>query len=349
MRRKNAAPLAALAGLTLALTGCGSGVSNAKQGASDAKLTIACVNQEDWCQYMTKAYQEQSGVQTEYVRFSGGEALGRLQAGVNSPEFDVWYGGGAEDHIAGATAGVAENYVSPAASATPAEYKDAKGSWTGIYGGALGFCSNTAKLAKLGVKAPTSWADLLDPKLKQEVAVSNPATSSTAFNFLYTQYVLHGDDADGTFDYLSKLNTNILQYSKTGAAPGQMAGRAEIAVGILFSHDCVKYKKQGMPLVLTFPKEGTGHEVGAVSLVKGTKNPTAAKAFIDWSVGAKAQGLYPAAGSSAIPTNPQVKADAAVIPFADVKLVTFDLVKAGKLKKGLVARFDEDIATASRK
>lgn len=349
---KYLAPLVALTlATTLGLSACSSGAQSGQSGSAGSgggSLTLACSNQEDWCQYMAKAYQDKTGVKTDYVRLSGGEALARLQSAKDNPEFDVWYGAGADQHEAGDEAGVIEPYVSPAAADTPDAYKDPNGVWVGIYGGIVGFCSNTDKLAELGLSTPESWDDLLKPEYKKEVAVSHPGTSSTAYTFLWTQYVLHGEDQAKTFDYLKQLNNNVLQYAKTGAAPGQMAGRSEIATGIIFSQDCVKYQKEGMPLELSFPEEGTGYEVGAISLVKGSKNLEAAKAFMDWALSADAQDLYPAASSYQIPVNTKATADPAVVTFDKVKLIDMDMTAAGEKKQELVDAFTNEIATAPK-
>ncbi len=334
----------------LMMTGCSSGgdQSGSGNGSKAESLTIACANQEDLCQYMAKAYQDATGVSTNYVRLSGGEALARLQASKDNPEFDVWYGAGADQHIAGVQAGVIEPYISPAAEDIPDKFKDAEGNWVGIYGGIVGFCSNSDKLSEIGLPAPTSWNDLLKPEYKQEIAVSHPGTSSTAYTFLWTLYVLNGKDEDKTFDYMKRFNNNVLQYPKTGAAPGQMAGRAEVTTGVIFSQDCVKYQKEGMPLELTFPDEGSGYEIGAVSLVKGAVHLETAKAFMDWSISADAQDLYPKANSYQIPTNPNATPDPAVVTFDQVKLIDGDVVEAGEMKPQLVDRFTNEIATAPK-
>jgi iron(III) transport system substrate-binding protein len=38
---------------------------------------------------MTKAFQEQFGIQTSYIRLSSGEALAKLRATKDNPEFSV--------------------------------------------------------------------------------------------------------------------------------------------------------------------------------------------------------------------------------------------------------------------
>ena len=57
----------------------------------------------------------------------------------------------------------------------------------------------------------------------------------------------------------------------------RQAGRGEVLIGISFAHDIVKYAKEGMPLDVTFPKEGTGYEIGGIALINGAPDEEAAK------------------------------------------------------------------------
>ena len=137
---------------------------------------------------------------------------------------------------------------------------------------------NAKVLKEKGVEVPTSWEALLDPKLKSQVSTAHPSTSGTAFTTLWTQVVLRGGE-DQALDYMKKMHSNVLQYTKSGTAPGQIAGRGEVAVGLVFSHDCVLYKERGMSdLEVSFPAEGTGYEIGGVAVVKNGPNTAAAKA-----------------------------------------------------------------------
>lgn len=324
-------------------------VDAATQGADSNAVVIACTPQEEQCQAMAAAFTKATGIKATFVRMSSGEAVARLDSAKAKPEFDVLYGGPSDGHVAAAQAGLIEKYVSPNAAKIPAKYKAADGTWTGIYVGALGFCSNTDQLTKIGAKAPEAWADLLDPVFKKNVAIAHPSTSGTSYTAMWTQMVLNGMDETKTFAYLKKLHSNILQYSKSGSAPGQMAGRGEVAVGIIFSHDCVKYQKEGFTMLkTTFPKEGTGYEVGGVSLVKGGPNPTNGKKFLDWTLTAEHQNIGPTVGSFQIPTNPDANITPEMVKLDQVKLIEYDAEKAGAAKKELTAKFDAEIAPAPK-
>jgi iron(III) transport system substrate-binding protein len=321
-----------------------SGGPSASGATTGGKLTVLCTPQESWCQAMTKAFQDEKGIETSYVRLSSGEALAKLRATKGSPEFSVWWGGPADGFVAANAEGLIEPYTSPEAAKIPAEQKDPSGVWTGVYVGALGFCSNKKLLTELGVSAPDSWDDLLDPKLKGQVAVAHPASSGTAYTAFYTQVLrLSGEDA--AFDYMKKLHANILQYTKSGSAPSQMAGRGEIAVAIVFSHDCVKDIDAGFAdLQVGFPTDGTGYEIGGAALIKGAPEPDAAKQWIDWSLTAKAQEIGPTVGSYQLPTNPDAVISERSVKLADVKLVDYDFDAAGKARAGLTKRFEDEIA-----
>ncbi|NMC79783.1 MAG: extracellular solute-binding protein, partial [Chloroflexi bacterium] len=209
--------------------------------------------------------------------------------------------------------------------------------------------SNQEVLDSLGVAVPQSWQDLLDPKLKGQVAMAHPATSGTAFTAFWTVVTLDNFDVDKAFEYYSQLNNNILQYTKTGSAPGQMAGRGEVAVSIIFSHDCVMFNEQGMKsLVVSFPSEGTGYEVGGVAVIKGSPNLDAAKKYVDWALTAEAQEIPPTVQSYQLPTNPDATVSEKSVKLSEVKLVNYDFVKSAAQKAEITERFDADIVPAPK-
>ncbi|MGP7959226.1 ABC transporter substrate-binding protein [Sanguibacter sp. A247] len=346
MSIRKAAAITGLLALSLGVTACS--VDEGAQGSADGPITIACGAMEDWCQKMTESFTAKTGIKASFVRLSSGETVARLEAAKASPEFDVWHGGPVDGFGAAKNADLIDAYKSPNRDAIPDKYKDADGYWTGVYVGVLGFCSNQKVLDKIGVAAPTSWDDLLDPKLSKNVSSAHPSTSGTAFTTLWTQVTRLGGEDQG-MEYMAKLHNNILQYSKSGTAPGQTAGRGEVAVGLVFSHDCVKYKEEGMSdLVVSFPEDGTGYEIGGVALIKGSKHAEAAKKYIDWTLTAEAQDNGPTVGSFQVLTHPDAKVDERMVTLADVNLVDYDFTAAAAAKKELTTRFDEEIASAPK-
>jgi len=334
--------------------------------AQEDTLTVLCTPQEDWCVAMTQAFQEETGIETSYVRMSSGESLARIRASQGDQEFSVWWGGPADAFIAAYEEGLLEPYEPKLASVLAPNAVGVDHSWHGVYVGALGFCSNVEFLKELGIEAPTSWEDLLAPELKGNVAMAHPATSGTAFTAFWTIVTLKADeleaaeagtgyDEDGSptqaaidaaFEYFSALHQNILQDTRSGAAPGRMAANGEIAVAIIFSHDCVKLQVEGFQdvVVNTFPEEGTGYEIGGMGLIKGAPEPEAAKMWIEWALTPEAQVIGQSVNSLQLPTNPETPVSELSVNLSEVNLVNYNFVAAGLHRTEIVERFDAEIA-----
>ena len=310
-------------------------------------LNVLCGAQEAWCLAMTSAFQKKTGITTKFVRLSAGEGLTRLVASKNNPEFDVWHGGPNDTYISARTQGVLDTYKSPTRNMLKSQHKDADGYWTGVYMGALAFCSNTNELKRLGLRAPTSWNDLTSAKLKGNIMMAHPGTSGTAYTTLYSQVLRLGSE-DAAIDFMKDMNKNVLSYTRSGAGPTGPLGRGEVAVGLVFSHDCTAAILRGNPLVVSFPKEGTGFEIGAVALVKGAKNSDAGKAYVDFTLSAEAQNLGPSSAESfQVLTNPNAKYDRRMVQLKKINLLDYDAEKAGIAAVRLKARFDKEVALAS--
>lgn len=349
-RRGLGRTLALAAGVVLAAAGCARETGGSTPDAADGGVVhVVCGATEEWCAATTARFSTRTGIRADFVRLSSGEALARIKGGRGNPEFDVWYGGPADGFAAGAAEGLLERYVPPNADVIPTRYRDPSGLWTGVYVGALGFCSNPELLAEVGVGVPDSWADLLDPRLARNIGIAHPSTSGTSYTALWTQVLLAGGSQDRALEYMRKLHPNVLQYTKSGVAPAQMTARGEVAVGVIFSHDCVAAKEAGFPdLVVSFPAEGTGYETGGVALVKGAKNPVSARAFVDWALTVEAQEIGPTVKAYQFPTNPAAKVSDKVVDLAAITLVDYDAVAAGAAKTALNRRFDAEVARAPK-
>ncbi len=312
----------------------------------DTELNLLCTPQEEYCAGMKAEFEKKYNITVNYVRMSAGEALARLQAEKDNPSFDIWWGGPADSFIAAKQAGVLEAYNSPnlANLIDPAKAKDPDNYWAGIYMGSLGFATNTNWLAAHpDAKAPTSWDDLLKPEFKGQIMVAHPSTSGTSYTALATILQIKGETAG--WEYIKKYAAQVSQYTKSGAAPAKFVGLGEGAVAIVFSHDTVnEIDNNKAPLVLTFPAEGTGYEIGAMALVKGAKHPDAAKAWFDWALTAETQSLGPKFKAYQAPT---VKGAVASKPeLMQAKLIAYDFQWAGTNKKAFVEKFTNEIAKA---
>jgi len=291
--------------------------------------------------YYIDTFEKETGINVEWVRMSSGEVLARVEAEAANPQASVWHAGSNTSHINAASKGLLEPYK-PNTDFELSEILHAKDwAWTGFYTGAIGFVSNINFLKEHNVEAPTSWSHLLHPVFEKNVAMAYPYTSGTAYTTYATLVQMIG--LEKTLDWWEEFDKHsILQYTKSGTACISMVGLGEVAVGIAFSHDIMaKGIKAGYPVVMTFPLEGTGYEVGGLSLIKGGPELELGKQFIDWCFTKQAQNLFQK--YNRLPVNPKATVAEGSVTLDQVKLIDYDHVWAGENKDVLVTAWRDRI------
>lgn len=209
------------------------------------------------------------------TRKSLGETFAQIKAEEGQPRGDVWWGGTGDPHLQAAQEGLTEEYRSPMlAELQDLAVRQAETSGfrtVGIYAGALGFGYNSTPITE---NSPACWNDLLDARFADDIQVANPNSSGTPYTMLATMEQLMGEDE--AFAYLAALHSNISQYTQSGSAPIRATATGGSAIGIVFMHDAVAQAVSGAPVVTVAPCEGTGYEVGSMSIIKNGPNPDAA-------------------------------------------------------------------------
>ncbi len=292
--------------------------TTAKKGGS---LVVYSALAEFEIARITSAFQDRTGIGTKFLRLSAGEMSARIQAEAANPKGDVFLGGPATFHMLLKSKGLLLQYKSPTAAEIPDQFKDPDGYWAGFYVGGIAFAVNTDLQKKLNVTAPASWADLLKPIYKGQIVMGNAASSGTALTTVATILQLFGEDKG--WDYIKALNVNVHHYERAGAAPAQRVGAGEFLIGIAFAHDILKIVTAGYAVKLIYPSEGTGMEIGGLSIIKGGPNPDSSKAFVDWMLGKEAGQIHSDI-SLRLSTRTDVLIPPGATPLANVKLIKFD-------------------------
>jgi len=278
--------------------------------------------------YIEAFQQKYPDIKVEWVRLSAGEVLARLRAEAANPQASLWLGGPSDTFIVAKMEGLLAPYKESLGwQYLAAKFKDPDGYWVGIYTGFIAFASNKDYLEKNGLEPPTSWYDLLRPEFCGKLSMAFPYTSGTGYTRLATLVFLMGEDK--ALEFEKKLSECIHHYTKAGSACVTEVGLGEVAVGVAFSHDVIaKGIAKGYPVVLSFPKEGTGYEIGGMALIKGGPEPDLARIFYDWMLSAEAQSLYKA--WYRVPLNPEAELAEGVITADMVNLVNYDALWAAE-------------------
>ena len=321
----------------------------AASSASAEELNVVCSNEQAWCDLMAQNFKIDTGIDVAMVRKSTGEVLAQLRAEKGNPKVDVWWGGTGDPHIIAANEDltVATGVdVSGLLGWAQNMTEMTQGKAIGVHVGLLGFVYNTEVLAEKGIPAPACWRDLAKPEYRGEIQVANPNSSGTAYTELATLVQLFGEDE--AYKLLAEIGANVNQYTKSGSAPVKATARGETTIGIGFMHDMVKLKKEGFPVELVSPCEGTGYELGAVSVVAASPNMEAAKKWVEYVSSAEGQSPGLEVGVYNIPSNPAAATDPDAPDMASVKLIDYDFgtYGASDTRERLLARWEKDVKNA---
>lgn len=334
------------------LTGMAFAASLASVPAAQAsgRLNVLCGADEAWCTAFEKAFERKTNIDVSMVRKSSGEILAQVRAEKENPKVDVWWGGTGDPQLQAASEGLLEPYTSVnRADLLPWAqnfFEISGGRAAGIYAGALGIAYNKQVMQQKNLPAPKCWKDLANEAYQGEIQIANPNSSRTAYTVLATLVQIFGEDE--AFKYLGELDHNVNNYTKSGSAPVKAAARGETLIGISFMHDAVTQKQAGFPLEIVAPCEGTGYEIGAVSVIKGARNLENAKLFVDYALSAEGQATGAAAGQNQVPSNGKASVPPGAPDITKIKLVDYDFATYGSadVRSRLLSRFDSEIKAA---
>lgn len=315
------------------------------------ELNLICAADVVICEQMQGDFEKAHDIKVNMVRMSSGEAYAKIRAEARNPKTDLWWAGTGDPHLQAASEGLTEEYKSPMLDQLQDWAKNQAESsgfkTVGVYAGALGWGYNTEIFKQKGYKEPVCWADLLAPELKGEIQIANPNSSGTAYTALASLVQIMGEDK--AFEYLKSLNANISQYTKSGSAPVKAAARGETGLGIVFMHDAVAQTAEGFPVKSIAPCEGTGYEIGSMSIVKGARNMENAKIWYDWSLKPEVQSRMKDAKSFQLPSNKTAEIPKEAPRFEEIKLIDYDFKTYGdpEKRKALLERWDREIGAVA--
>ena len=327
--------LAALFGLTALGSAPGLGAQT---------LNAYSIWPENWARPMFEEFEKASGIKVNFVRFSSGEALARVIAEKNNPKVDVLFGGPVETHSAGIKEGVFESYKPPSFEKLAPRFKQADGQWVAIADDPLVFMTSNKFLKDNNLKPPASWNDLLNPAYKNMLQMADARTSGTAVTRIFSVLEVNGRDEAKAFDYMKKLRPNVQLYTKSGGGGTLPVGLGQAGGGIFFIVDALDTKAKGYDVSISFPQEGIGTAAEAIALLKGAKNPAAAKKLIDWAASPAMQSLFAKHKINFVPSHPDVAVEpglAAVLKGA--KIFPIDADYAGANRKRVVDRWIAEV------
>ncbi|ULH17230.1 ABC transporter substrate-binding protein (plasmid) [Deinococcus sp. KNUC1210] len=223
----------------------------------------------------------------------------------------------------------------------PASAKDKDGYWVGNYFGVVSFGINK----NIVKNVPKSWADLLKPEYKGQVALNgNPLSASAAFSAVWSAALANGGSLDNIMpgiEYFAKLKA-MGNYIPVDATPATVqTGQTPIVAD--WDYLNLGYSKQFAGKVdwtVTVPSDGVYGGHYAVAINATGPNQNAARLWEEFITSDAGQLLFLKGGAHPIRFNDMVKRgvvpkemlaalpDAAV--YKNVKFATPDQINKAK-------------------
>lgn len=297
------------------------------------------LEEDETADYLAIAEEEMPDMKIKWVRYSTGEVMAKLLAEKDNPQADVIYGVAVTELAR--VKDLFEPYKAKDFNKIGKEFKDPDGYWTAIDMYVAAFCVNNDRLAKKGMDMPASWADLTKPQYKGEVIMPNPGSSGTGYLQVTSLLLMNGikEGKEDGWEFLKKLHENIVEYTNSGSAPAKLSSKGEIAIGVSFGFRGAKQKADGYPVDIVYPAEGSGYELEANALIKGAKNPKAARRFLDWAISENAMKAYTKYKIMVTREDITSECELPMPKLEDVKLAEMDFAWSATSKTAIVEKW----------
>jgi thiamine transport system substrate-binding protein len=307
MRSRNAtrtiSSRAALIALALAsssvLSACGGGETAAPETSTVRLLAHdSFVISED----LIAELKADTGITLEIL---SGSDSGTMVAGAvlaaGSPTADVMFGVDNTLLSRALDASVFEAYTSPEiGSVIPALREDTGGGFvTPIDYGDVCINIDNDAIDAVGVPAPTTLDDLIDPRYRDLLVVQDPGTSSPGLAFLLATIARFGDAWP---EYWSALRENGVSIagSWTDAYYGEFSGGGEGTRPLVVSYATsppaeIVYAEEPKPTVpsTSAMTDGCYRQVEYAGVLAGSANPEGARTVVDWLLSEQVQADVP--------------------------------------------------------
>lgn len=166
-----------------------------------------------------------------------------------------------------------------------ARYDDGQIYGIGAVSWYITLCSNTDEIPE----APTSWADMWDPKYEDTLGLLALADNSylleiTATTFFGGPDILQTQDGIAkVFDKLSEVGPNVRLWYKDEGSFQQALQDGEIPMGQYYHDVAGLAAAEGFPVRSTFPKEGGVVDSGFWLLSKASEKQEEAQIFMNYT------------------------------------------------------------------
>ncbi|MDP4108740.1 MAG: ABC transporter substrate-binding protein [Bacillota bacterium] len=307
------------------------------QETTEKKLVMYSSSGDEMINSVTSLFKEKYGIEVEVIQGGTGELLARLDAEKAKPYADVIFGGGESSFTE--YRDVFDDYVSENDKDLLDDFKNTTGFCTNFVLDGSVLVVNKNLIGDIKIKG---YNDLLNPKLKGKIASADPTSSSSAL--MQVENILTdfgGLDKEEGWEYIKKLLVNIDGKLQSGSgAVWKSVADGEMLVGLTYEEAALKLVKDGAPVEIVYPEEGTLFTAGTAGIIKNCPHPENAKLFIDFILSKEMQSVIGSQLGNR-PVHKDAELSKNTLPTASIKTVVLDQAYINEHKKDVVDKFKE--------
>jgi iron(III) transport system substrate-binding protein len=285
-------------------------------------------------QKVANAFEQKFGIRVELFRSGGTEVLRRfmLERDAGNIVADVLVTSDPAAAIEFAARGMFIPFQPADFDKVPDAFKDPAGAYVGQRVSLIANYGRTDLIPAADM--PRTWDDLLDPRLKGKLVITNPSFTSLQLGVVAMLSKLRG------WDFFERLNRNdvlvvpgneqALNLVKTGERPIAAAADSQYAS---------EARLAGHQIQTFFPTDGTFAIPAVTAVVKGGRNPNAARLLAEYQLSLEAERLWPPNGIYAARID--VDPPAGSPPIGAVKVIPMDFPYIQRVTSAVKKKFSE--------
>lgn len=325
----------------------GNGDDDDNGGSGDeqygGRLVVYSPNSDGEIEGLLYYWGDKHGVEIDLQSMGTGEVLSKLEAEKANPQADVQFGG-MNLGVYLNNAHLYQAYTAEGDDLLPEGYQNKTGYFTNYLLSGSNLLVNTDLEAELGFEI-TSYADLLRPELKGQIAMGDATSSSSAFAQLTNMLLVMGDGTyfdDQGWDFVDALIENLdNKILGSSSAIYNNTYQGEFVVGVTYEDPSVALITDGATnLRVVYPEEGAVWLPSASAIVEGAPNLENAQRFLDFLISDEGQSIV--ASLTNRPVNIDIpNTNPNMIPFSQINLAFEDIEFVAENRPALQERFQQ--------
>jgi len=267
------------------LAGSLAGLSPPRVGAQQSVFWYSA-SASDACEEWAQMFRKKSGTAVEYFRIGGVKLTERIEQEIKAKQvrasvMDISIPGLMSEW---ARKGMLMKYDSPEAAHYPADLRLA-GYWTPVNTLTLSIAYNADHIKPQD--APKKWEDLLDPKWKGKMTMSDALYSGAALHWFSALQSAFGKS------FMERLaKQDVLIRNGSGETVDTITSGERPLAAMLLDYYVYGAVRKGANLMVVQPEEGIPASYEVIGIPAGAPNPEIGKAFVDFALARESQSIW---------------------------------------------------------